>query len=110
MCFCLKTLQFGLDIVSQNVKVTLFLTSSVKTEAAHFAFDFPLVCLVSIILGAGRGKFDNVIACIKFTGKFAEIIAQGKFWLARFPQVNDGICVEVLGLLRFKHFECPIQF
>ena len=65
------------DVGLEKVKVQLVLSTYVEGEPAYLAFDFPLMGLVPVILGASGSEFDDVVPGFQFTGEFTEIIAGG---------------------------------
>ena len=54
-------LDFVEDVLSHDVIVQLTLAFAVEAESPHFAFDVPLVGLVTIVLGTRRYEFHNVV-------------------------------------------------
>ena len=108
--FCLRVLKFLFHVAFENVKVQLFLSSDVQPKTPHFALDLSLSSLVTIVLGARSSEFDNVIASVQFVGEFSQVVTEREFRLARFPRVDDAVCVEVLRLLWFQGFQRFVQF
>ena len=88
-------LDFVEDVLSHDVIVQLALAFTVEAESPHFTFDMPLVGLVAIVLGTRRHEFRNVVVGVQFTGKVAEVIAQGRVGLILVLQEDDGVRVVV---------------
>ena len=63
------------DVLFQQFVSHLRLSPCVEREIAYLAFDFPLVSLVPIILGASGSKFDDMVARFKFVGEFSKVIS-----------------------------------
>ena len=93
--FLLRLLDFVEDVLSHDVIVQLALAFTVEAETPHFAFDVPLVGLVTIVLGTRRHEFRNVVVGIQFTGKVTEVIAQDRVGLILVLQEDDGVRVVV---------------
>ena len=72
-----------------DVIIQLGFALAVESEATDFAFDFPLLGFVTIILGTARHEFFDVIVGLQFAGKLSEVIPQERAGLVRFLQVND---------------------
>ena len=88
-------LDFVEDVLSHDVIVQLTLAFAVEAESPHFAFDVPLVGLVTIVLGTRRYEFRNVVVGVQFTGKVAEVITQDRVDLILVLQEDDGVRVVV---------------
>ena len=93
--FLLRLLDFVEDVLAHEVIIQLGFALAVEPEAPHFAFDFPLLGFVAIILGTARHEFFDVIGSIQFAGKLSKVISQGRVGLARFLQVNDQVRVKI---------------
>ena len=62
------------DVGLEKVKVQLVLSTCVEGEPAYLAFDFALVRLVPVILGASGGEFNDVVAGFQFACEFPEMV------------------------------------
>ena len=94
-----RVADFVQDFVAHDPLAELLGPSDVQGEPSYFAAAFTSVGLVAAILGCGRGEFDDVITVLQFVGHVTQVAAQRDVGLARFPVVDDGIRVEVQGLL-----------
>ena len=97
---------FGLDdfiddVLFEEFKVQLFLTTCVEGEPAYLAFYFSVFGFVPIILGARGSKLDDVISRFELAGEFSEMISQGRDGLTGSMREDDGIRVEVQHLFGF---------
>jgi len=91
----LRLLDFVEKVLAHYVIIQLGFALAVEPEATDFAFYFPLLGFVPIILGTSRHKFFDVIVGLQFTGKLSEVISQRRVGLTWFLQVNDRVGVEV---------------
>ena len=96
------------DVVANDPVVELLGPSDVQGEPSYFNFDFTLVCLVAVILGSGRGQFDDLITVLQFFSHVTQVDAQRDVGLARFPAVDDVIRAQVQGLL-LELFQVAVQ-
>ena len=93
--FLLRLLDFVEDVLSHDVIVQLALAFAVEAETPHLAFDVTQFSLVAIVLGTRRHEFRNVVVGIQFTGKVAEVIAQGRVGLILVLQEDDRVRVVI---------------
>ena len=63
------------DVLFEDFVIQLSLPARVEGEPAYLAFDFALMGLVPVILGASGSEFDDVIVGFEFAGEFAEMIS-----------------------------------
>ena len=82
-------LDFIQDVLAHDSEIQLGFSFAVEAKTPHFTFDLSLLGLVAIILGASRHEFDDVIILFQFTGKIAEVIAQGRVGLILVCPVDD---------------------
>ena len=67
-------------IVSHDLVIQLGFSLAVQAESLDFTFHFPTTGLVTIILGASRHKFHDVIVDIHLTGEVSEEISEDGVW------------------------------
>ena len=79
------------DVLFEEVKVQLFLSTCVEGEPAYLAFDFTVFGFVPIILGARGSKLDDAISDFEFAGEFSKMSSQGRDGLAVSMREDDGI-------------------
>ena len=93
--FLLRLLDFVEDVLSHDVIVQLALAFAVEAETPHLALDVTPFSLVAIVFGTRRDEFRNVVVLVQFTGKVAEVIAQGRVGLILVLQEDDGVRVVI---------------
>ena len=91
----LRLLDFIDDIGFHDVVIQLRFAFAVETEPPHLAFHETKFGLISIIFGAARYEFYNVILLVDFTRKVAEVITQVWVGLAFVCNEDDRVGVVV---------------
>ena len=99
------------EVLFQQIKVQLLLSTCVEGEAVYLAFDFSVFGFVPIILGARGSKLDDMISGFEFAGEFSEMFSQGWDGLVGSMREDNGIHVEVQHLFGVELTESfPVEF
>ena len=92
----------SVDDVGFEVKVQLALSTRDEGETTYLTLHFSVLGFVTVILGAGGSKLDNVVPRFQVAGEFAEIITRAwqinsKWPLIKVPEIVTSPAINQVG-------------